>query len=164
MKKYVKIVAISFLSFFINCAEKKTDVEEVDLPLSTIVDIGYYRDLAIEKGDTIAYIELSMEYMESIHYDFLYTALIMANKYNYPEAYFDVYFCLTDYSNKAENTELSGVDKKTRTLALEYLNEGAKLGDKGCKRILAYHLLEGKYLPKDEARAKRLLKEADSLD
>jgi hypothetical protein len=85
---------------------------------------------ALSQGDTSAYDQLSLEYMDSPDNTFLYTALVMANKYEYPQAYMDVYSCLTDLAHQKEGTELDSLDARTRSLALEYLALGAKKGSK----------------------------------
>lgn len=78
------------------------------------------------KGDTTAYYQLSLDYMDSPYDGFLYTALIMANKYNYHIAYYDVYDILT------QKYGLQELDEKTKELAIDYLRKGAQKGNKNC--------------------------------
>lgn len=69
----------------------------------------------IEHGDTKAYFEIQSIYniAEQRQTSALYYALIMANKYNYNQAYYDVYEILN--STKADN--------KTKEMANEYLKK-----------------------------------------
>ena len=55
--------------------------------------------------------------------EFLIYALIMANKYDYPQAYFDVYFYLTNVF-----PDISDIDEATANMAISYL---LKAKDKG---------------------------------
>jgi TPR repeat protein len=122
----------------------------------------YYENkkLALEQGDTNAYHEMSIEFMDSPNDDrFLMTALFMANKHNYGPAYLDVYYCLTDYYHKADNKELDDLDEKTRQLAIKYLTDGANTGHYDCKQILGQLYMEGKYLERDTLKGRELLKE-----
>jgi hypothetical protein len=118
--------------------------------MSHTVNIKELTDQAIQTGDTAIYYQLSLDFMDSPYPGFLHTALIMANKYDYHQAYADVYYCLTDLYHKKEFTELDDVDNRTRAIALEYLNEGAKRGSKECKRILEHYIVQGKYILEKE--------------
>lgn len=120
------------------------------------------KELALTNGDTIAYHEMSIAYMDSPNDDrFLYTALIMANKHDYHLAYEDVYYVLTDYYHKKEFAELEDLDEKTREMALDYLKAGAEKGNKECKWILGNLYTEGKYVEKNEELGNRLKQEAE---
>ncbi len=124
-------------------------------------DIIKYKKLALEKGDIKAYNSLSLDYMDSPYEEFLYTALLMANKHNYHLAYEDVYYVLTDFYHKKDNLELEELDLVTRGMALEYLKKGAEKGNKECKRILGSHYLMGKYIKKDMKMGNKLIKESE---
>jgi TPR repeat protein len=124
----------------------------------------YYenKELALEKGDTNAYDEMSIEFMDSPNDDrFLLTALLMANKHNYGPAYRDVYYCLTDDYHKGNKSELEDLDKKTRELALKYLIDGADMGNGDCMRILGQLYIDGKYLPRDIVKGNKILKQLE---
>ncbi len=99
--------------------------------------------------------------MDSPYEGFLYTALIMANKYDYRLAYEDTYYCLTDFYHKKEFTELQDLDPITRKMALDYLKKGAEKGSKECKRILGNHYLEGKYIEKNTIKGNQLIEESE---
>ncbi|NLK56548.1 MAG: hypothetical protein GX292_03235 [Bacteroidales bacterium] len=108
----------------------------------------------INKGDTLAYGALYIRY-SCYKYsckDFLPYALIMANKYNYPPAYFHVFICLWQlYSGWDEegNISLDKLDKTTRNMAIEYLKKGVEKGEKNCMRYLGNYYIKGKYVKKD---------------
>ena len=72
--------------------------------------------LVIEKGDTSAYYELFVNYLDYPSERFLPYALIMANKYNYPQAYFDVYDRLWHLYDSPDS-----LDNTSKKMAIEYL-------------------------------------------
>lgn len=87
--------------------------------------------LVIEKGDTSAYHELFVIYLDYPSERFLPYALIMANKYNYPQAYFDVYdrlWYLYDSPDSLDNT--------SKKMAIEYLRRAALKGHAQAREIL----------------------------
>lgn len=140
---------------------KKDKLQEFSLnqPSKTYQEL---KELALTSGDTIAYHEMSIAYMDSPNDDrFLYVALIMANKHGYHLAYEDVYYVLTDYYHKKEFAELEELDEKTRAMALDYLKAGAEKGNKECKWILGNLYTEGKYVEKNEELGNRLKQEAE---
>ena len=141
---YLKIIIIA--SLIISCNKEKENYPLNNIDSQNIVK---YKKLALLKGDTIAYNILSTDYMDSPYEGFLYTALIMANKYNYHLAHEDTYYCLTDYYHKKEFTELESLDPTTKKMALDYLKKGAEKGNKECEKILGNHYLEGKHIEKD---------------
>lgn len=151
-----KIGAIFLVLLFYSCNERK-DAS----PMVNVGDVQELKHKALIEGDTIAYDELSLDYMDSPYEGFLYTALVMANKYEYPPAYIDVYYCLTGLKNKRSNEELDDLDKSTRELALKYLIDGSEKGNKDCMQILGFHFLKGRYLPKDQARGDSLIKQSE---
>lgn len=152
----IRLGLIFLLVFVFSCGEKKDAT-----PMVNTGSAEALKHKALVEGDTVAYNELSLDYMDSPYEGFLYTALLMANKYEYSLAYIDVYYCLTDLKNKRENTELDGLDERTRKLALEYLSEGAKRGNKECIQILGNHYILGKYLPKDQEKGAKLIKSVE---
>lgn len=111
-------------------------------------------ELALNKGDTIAYNTLSMEFFDSPNEgEFFYTALIMANKYNYSPAYYDAYMCLTNAYHKKSHDELDSLDPETRKLALELLFRGAKVQNKNCIAILDHQYITRKQLSKNKIKS-----------
>ena len=81
---------------------------------------------AINEGDDFAYSELSSYYMfEGNFTEFYYYALLMANKHEHPQAYYDLYYFLT------EGIILDGVKinrgKRANNMALYYLMKSHEL-------------------------------------
>jgi TPR repeat protein len=146
---------ILLFSLIISCNKKP---KGVPISNTTYKQILKFKDSALLKGDTIAYNELSLDYMDSPNEGFLYTALIMANKYDFPQAYEDVYTCLTGQDHKMGDTELDDLDKKTRALALHYLILGAEKGNSECEMRLGKYYIEGKYVEKNVLKGKQLIK------
>lgn len=69
----------------------------------------------------------------------------MANKYNYPDAYFWVSRQMFDLY---EDNDLH-IDEKSLKMALEYLQKGVELNSMNAENLLSEIYLEGKYLPQD---------------
>ncbi|MDR2840743.1 MAG: hypothetical protein LBV75_05710, partial [Paludibacter sp.] len=79
---------IAFIALF-SCKQKPAYVITINDHLHPIEEL---KGLVLEKGDTAAYDELIVAYMtEEPEYENLIYSMIMANKYNYPPAYFEVY-------------------------------------------------------------------------
>ena len=147
------IISVFFIMQYFN--EKK----ELKTSLKSASSLDFYRKQVIEQGDFTAYNELQFEYDNSDN--FLYVALIMANKYDYDEAYYDVFYCLTRYSNKNKLDALDDLDNTTKAMALNYLIKGAAKGNNDCKRVLGSFYLQGKYVEKDIKKGSKLLQEAE---
>ena len=82
------------------------------------------KKLILYNGDEDAYDELDIAYLDhSFQEEFLLYALIMANKYDYPQAYFDVFYCLTGIYG-----DITKIDVKTAALAIEYLLQANEKG------------------------------------
>lgn len=119
--------------------------------------IDELKSLVWLKGDTTAYNELYIAYLdEEYDEEYLVYSLYMANKYNYPPAYFFVYDCLTSIY---ENHPTGKIDEKTKKLALSYLKKGVELGDYNSKIAMGLLYMHGKYVPKDTVLGKKLYDE-----
>lgn len=156
LKNIATINIIIIVLFLLSCESKQKDI-----PLgATETSSAELTARLFDQGDLTAYSELSQNFSDSPNSNFLYVALVTANKFDHPSAYRDVYLCLTDLMHKKSGTELDNLDPKTRKLALEYLSSGAALGERECMQILARELESGKYLPRDSVKAAKLLKNA----
>lgn len=91
--------------------------------------------LVIEKGDTSAYYDLFVSYLDYSPEKFLPYALIMANKYNYPQAYYDVYDRLWYLYGNPDS-----LDVATKKFALEYLEKAAQKGHAQARQTLEEYL------------------------
>lgn len=99
-----------------------------EVPSSSIKDEKTLRSLidkALNENDESAYREVRNYFMlEEKFQDFSYYAIKMANKYDYPDAYYDVFRTLT----LTENKPIDSLDNKTKCLALYYLLKSKELG------------------------------------
>jgi len=117
----------------------------------------------VKKGDTIAYENLFMVFLTTTtkehSSELLIYSLLMANKYNYPFAYYGVYDCLWQIYPETTSSLmlLDSLDETTRNIALEYLQKGAELGENNCQYNLGRYYLEGKYFEKDTILGKKLI-------
>ena len=88
-------------------------------------------------GDTDAYYQLSLSYLDDDPKICLFYPLYMANRFNNAKACWDVYFCLEEsYHYAYGDSALYKMDDKTRGLALQYLQLGAERGDSVCINTL----------------------------
>lgn len=120
MNKSILILSI-ILFAFISCDMKRGETK----PNKVEMSMNQYTNSETElkksilfNGDTSAYYKLRMSYLDyTFQEEFLLYALVMANKYDYPQAYLDVFSCLTDIYYD----DISKIDDKTARLAIEYL-------------------------------------------
>jgi hypothetical protein len=85
------------------------------------------KESVMVKGDIGSYLKLQSIYRESSSADFLFWAMLMANKSDYPKAYEDVYYCIEE--NYPPDSTLFKMDDKTRAFALYYLKQAAMKND-----------------------------------
>jgi len=82
----------------------------------------------LSKGNINSYHKLEAVYREGYPSDILFWSMIMANKYNYPQAYEDVYYSIKlGYS--LGDSSIFEMDNKTRAFALHYLQQAAAEND-----------------------------------
>jgi TPR repeat protein len=122
--------------------------------------INELKELVLTKGDTVAYDELAIAFLnEQFCEEYLVYSIFMANKYNYPYAYFQVYHCLTfDLKYHAKS-----LDEETIDLAIKYLKRGVELREYQAMVTLGNLYLEGKYVAKDTLLGKKLGEEGRRL-
>ena len=117
-----KILLLLIVVSFIGCKNNiKNDVKSINSSTRPDSELA---QLILQKGDSSAYYELSMQYLDYGYERFLPFALIMANKYDYQQAYFDVFSCLTDIYH----SDIAKIDDKTANLAIEYLLQANEKG------------------------------------
>jgi|JI6StandDraft_1071083.scaffolds.fasta_scaffold115752_2 hypothetical protein len=83
-------------------------------------------DSLMRYNDSSIYNKLKTEYLKNQPCDFFAIALIMANKYDYAPAYFDVYFSMFTMFDTKKNSDavkynLLLLDEQTRQLSLNCL-------------------------------------------
>ena len=100
--------------------------------------------LVLEKGDSIAYEELDIAYLDYGHGDFLKFAKVMADKYNYTQAYFDVYFqTLKPTQSEGTTLSLDSCTLEERNLAVKYLKMAEEKGHHQAKEEIEELKKEG---------------------
>jgi hypothetical protein len=126
--KQIKISLSLLLLLIIVACKKENNDEEIiksensasyfQKKLNNIVLMDSLSKRVTEYGDTKAYFEIQSIYniAEQKNTSALYYALIMANKYNYNQAYYDVYEILNS----------TNADNKTKEIANEYLKKYKK--------------------------------------
>lgn len=88
------------------------------------------------KGDTNAYEELRVAYLdETFNEEFLIYAMVMANKYDYPQAYWDVF----DHLRLMYWSDINQIDEQTATLAIDYLLKASKRGHHQAREEVEEH-------------------------
>lgn len=130
-----KIILLSIYLFTISCKE---NVKPESISNN---HYGYQvklKERIICYGDIAAYQELYDIYSDDWNLgDMLSYSVIMANKYDYPEAYYDVFVILSSIpqinGNKCVQPECSEqgfycLDQKTKNIAIEYLRKAIKKG------------------------------------
>lgn len=116
MRKIGVIFCLCLL--FCNCDSRSPLIKD-DKTLRSLID------KALNENDEFAYSEVRAHYFsEERLQDFCYYAIKMANKYDYPDAYYDVFVTLT----LTENKPIDSLENKTRCLALYYLLKAKELG------------------------------------
>jgi hypothetical protein len=70
-------------------------------------------------GNIQSYEELKIIHLDLYAGDFLYYALFMANKHDYPPAYLDVFFSIVNSYGGVE--KFYQMDSKTQKIAMDYL-------------------------------------------
>ena len=124
--KFILISLSLLLAYSCNNLENEDKVRAMNDPSRPMIEL---ESLVLEKGDTNAYYELDIAYLDYEHGEFFKFAKVMADKYDYTQAYFDVYW-QTLKSTQREETKLS-LDSCTleeRNLAIKYLKMAERKG------------------------------------
>jgi TPR repeat protein len=146
----VYIGNLILIVFLFSCKQK--EIEIITVNSRTYLPIEELKNLVLENGDTRAYDALCYAYdylQEDNEYEYLIYSMFMANKYNYPPAYLDVYNCL----RCASETYGHNIDEKTKAMALEYLNRAADLGDHNALWRLYSLYRDGELVTQDSVRS-----------
>jgi len=144
MKKYYSIILVLFV--ILSC--KKTDNSRSMNDLG--ININETKIKALVYGEEGAYQALSITYLDFPNEEFLPIALEMANKHNYPTAYFDVYFtliCMENLNEEYDSIEKwKNINPKIKRFALEYLLSGVELEHEQSIETLKEYYLPNKKL------------------
>lgn len=131
MKK--SIIIILLLMGLLGCNNKKNSVERsMNTSIRSVKELEV---LVLEKGDSSAYYTLRNQYFDYGYERFLPYALVMANRYDYSQAYFDVFDCLL-LAYGTEWDDIALLDSASRNMAIEYLEKASKKGHSQAKEVL----------------------------
>ena len=152
MKNILLSVFIAFT--LLSCNRKNESVDE-KIVINETRPISELKNLVLSCGDTLAYKELEIAFIhEKWPGELLLYSIYMANKYQFPRAYFDVYY----YTFNTYMDSLGIIDDDANKLAIEYLKKGAELKDPQSIRELGLLYIDGKYIEKDSIKGKKLEK------
>lgn len=164
MQKLIKqqgLISVSWCFIFLFLAnslvaQETNTIKAEDTIIEPIMDfyftteeIDAFKTAVYKTGDRHAYLQLLMSKGRRSEETLAYS-LIMANKFHYLHAYYDVYVTIIDIAD-TYSTEL---DSTTVRIALKYLQEGATAGDISCVYEISRLYLNGKYVKQDENIAK----------
>jgi len=145
-------VYILFGVIFTYCKSNKKEVitsSEVEYEDQGTFKINDLQKKIWFEGDTVAYDDLMIAYLNKPPRDMLFWNLYMAHKYDYMCAYYDVFFTLQQIYNIVDDAPLDKMDKKTRIMALKYLKISAERGHPEGKRIFDKYCMDGVYVTKE---------------
>lgn len=142
MDKKILYIIILNLSLFCGCNSNINNkpIEDTVCMSYTVSNMSQLAYEVLMYGDTNSYESLSMAYLDLGKFNFYPYAYIMANKYNYSYAYFEVFEIMTiDLTMFGE----SNIDSLTASLAIWHLLEAAKRGNKAAiERVERYSISE----------------------
>lgn len=141
MKPIYLLIVILLCSF--SCKQKFKHYGERVITMNQTRPINELKELVLLKGDSLAYEELWVAFMnEKFNQEYLIYSIVMADRYNYPHAYYYVYYCLTSVSEYKAGV----IDEETKMLAIKYLKRGVDLKDCNSTKELGDLYLDGKYV------------------
>ena len=125
----IKIPFISILillGYSCNNSRNEDRGKSMNEPSRPMSELEY---LVVEKGDTNAYEELDIAYLDYEHGKFFKFAKVMADKYNYKQAYYDVYHkTLKSTQRKGTTLSIDSCTIEERQLAIKYLKMAQEKG------------------------------------
>ncbi len=144
------LILIFTLLYLVSCNQKSENASKnadksINQPTRSM---SILKDLVLTKGDKDAYYELKMAYLDYEYpEEFLLYSMTMANRYDFAEAYFDVYGCLKNiyYS------DITKIDQKSANLAIDYLLKANEKNNEQAQEIVK------KYSVNNEVADKRAL-------
>jgi len=117
----MRILIIIFTFFHLVACNQKSEKESKNVEKSInqpTRSMSVLKGLVLTKGNEDAYYELKMAYLDFEYpEEFLLYAMIMANKYDFAQAYFDVYDCFVEINR----LDITKIDQKSANLAIDYL-------------------------------------------
>jgi hypothetical protein len=131
--KYLILILCFTLLVNCNAPKEKTNNNIIERSMNqTHKSETELKEAILYKGDTIAYYELNIAYLDhSFQEEFLIYAIIMANKYDYTQAYYDVF-----YNIRLPFKDINDIDKSSAKIAIEYLLKAAEKGHVQAKEMV----------------------------
>ena len=120
-------------------------------------EIARLEENIVKNGDIDSYNQLMSYHLDQIKpiNEFVIYSMIMANKYEYPQACWDVYWQLVFLKDS--------VDSQTLDIGMSFLRHGTELNSSSCIDELGKLYLDGKYVDQNEALGNELLKKAENI-
>jgi hypothetical protein len=124
MKNLLFILILIFI--LLGCRDKGNHKKEAPISMDTSkVSVVELKRRILRSGDTSAYGSLSVDYIYSSYpEEFLVYSLFMANKYDYPQAYYDVF----DGIYLLFDSDIESIDDKSASMAIDYLLKAYEKG------------------------------------
>jgi hypothetical protein len=134
--------------------------EEEEQTIRTAVsydEIARLEENIVKNGDIDSYNQLMSYHLDQIKpiNEFVIYSMIMANKYNYPQACWDVYWRLVYLKDS--------VDSQTLNIGMSFLQHGVELNSSSCMNELGQLYLDGKYVDRNEPLGNELLNKAEII-
>lgn len=184
----ILVLANNILWYLIYTSNADNKVEETDAEDTVTINMNSSNESSYSlkrkillDGDEIAFSKLfTHEHIDNMNPEYMLAwAIIMANKYDFDEAYYEVFRAISNtcykynqpekgaeckkFIGEIEYISLDHLDSLTRKFALDYLTIAANRNIFQAKQSLGQYYLIGKYLSKNEIKGKKLIREADSL-
>ncbi|MDO8999654.1 MAG: hypothetical protein Q7W45_07815 [Bacteroidota bacterium] len=144
MKKNILFILVLFL--IISCDKTHKDESNNALIIKPTMDTSNYNLIKniVNKGDKEAYKSLFIDYsLEEKSEDLFFVSFLMANRYSYSDAYYDLYATLV-HSNLG--TDFDKLDEKTKCFALYFLLKAKEKGDEKALNE-AHEIFKDKKIP-----------------
>lgn len=147
---------IIIITFLCSCNNQEKNERSISSRAHSSVDEKLIEEI-ICQGHTESYHILLDDYNDNSRYEeILAYALIMANKYDYPQAYFDVFDILTSIPNRnalicaSKECLEEGfycLDDKTKQMAIDYFKQAVYKGNPTASERLLNSYDKGKEFP-----------------
>lgn len=126
----MKIISGVFLMIFLFSCQIKS--EENSKPMNLAKRPIEEITSEVYEGNVASYQQLRIVYLDMPPDEFLFWAMIMANKYDYGPAYLDVYYSMK-YAYERGGKDFDKKDKMTKEFLLKYLNIAVKRKVEGAR-------------------------------
>lgn len=151
--KFIYIITLLFVFASLSgCNNKPKETILGYEPDNPLENYQAEKDAVLKRGDIIAYETIRDIFPKEYFEHFLFYALHMSDKYDYVDAYYDVFLCLHSlYKEEDENglPLLDRLDNLTKDIALYHLMIAAEKGNESAILIFNEYLRQGLYFNKN---------------